>query len=89
MIQARIIFSGTVQGVGFRATARKYAVKFNLTGWVKNLSNGSVEILVEGSEAKIEQFCHSIEEFFKGYIRNKEIQFIPAREKFKSFQIAY
>jgi len=89
MVQAHIIFSGTVQGVGFRFTVQRYALSSDLKGWVKNLPNGSVEILVEGSKDKIERLCQDIEEYFKEYIRNKDIQFSPAQEKFENFQIAF
>ena len=44
------IVSGRVQGVGFRAWAQKKADEFNLSGWVRNLSDGSVEIMVSGKE---------------------------------------
>ena len=44
------IVSGRVQGVGFRAWAQKKADEFNLSGWVRNLSDGSVEIMVSGQE---------------------------------------
>jgi acylphosphatase len=89
MVRAHVIFSGTVQGVGFRFTVQRYALNLDLKGWVKNLPNGSVEILVEGQKEQIEKFCRNIEEYFQGYIRNRDIQFSPAREEFEDFRIAY
>lgn len=89
MIRARIIFSGTVQGVGFRFMVQRYALNLDLKGWVKNLPNGSVEILAEGPREKIEKLCRHVEEYFKGYIRNRDIQFSPALEVFEDFRIAY
>lgn len=89
MVQAHIIFSGTVQGIGFRFTVQRYALSFDLKGWVKNLSSGSVEVLVEGPKEKIEAFCRNIESSFDGYIRDKNIQFAPAQEHFKNFQITF
>jgi acylphosphatase len=56
-----IIISGHVQGVTFRYSAKVEADKLGLTGCAQNLPNESVQIDVEGSEAKIEQFlswCH-------------------------------
>jgi len=89
VVQAHIIFSGTVQGVGFRYTVQRYALSLELTGWVKNRSNGFVEILVEGPKEKIEKLCQNIEEYFGEYIENKDIQYTKARGKIEKFQITY
>lgn len=89
MVRAHVMFSGTVQGVGFRFTVQRQALSLDLKGWVKNLPNGSVELLVEGPKEKIEKLCQNIEEYFDGYIRNKDIQFTPAQEKFENFQIVF
>ena len=89
MVQAHIIFSGMVQGVGFRFTAQRYALGFGLKGWVKNLPNGSVEILIEGPKQRIEEFCRNIEDDFQEYIDNKDIQYVPAEKRFEDFRITY
>ena len=89
MVRAYIIFSGTVQGVGFRFTVQRYALNLGLKGWVKNLPNGSVEILIEGSRQRIEELCRNIEDDFEGYIQNRDIQFVPVEEKFENFRITY
>lgn len=78
MIRAHIFYSGRVQGVGFRFTVQRTAVDLDLRGWVKNLSDGRVEILAEGDREKIGQFCERIEKHFQGYIRHKSIDFAPA-----------
>ena len=49
-MNARLIITGNVQGVGFRAFVRNRAIKNNITGWVKNLDDGSVEALLSGSQ---------------------------------------
>jgi acylphosphatase len=62
MKQVRIIVSGRVQGVYFRASARDYARQLGLKGWVRNCSDGSVEALAEGQQTQLQQFitwCHS------------------------------
>ncbi len=56
MIRRRIFFSGRVQGVGFRITAKQTAEQFEITGWVRNLSDGRVELLAEGSQSEVEAF---------------------------------
>lgn len=89
MVRAHIIFSGTVQGVGFRFTVQNYALNLGLKGWVKNLPNGSVEVMVEGSKRRIEELCQNIEDDFQGYIQDRDIQFVPAEESFGNFRITY
>lgn len=51
--QIHVIISGRVQGVFFRHYTQKYAIQNNLTGWVKNRSDGSVEAVFEGNECDI------------------------------------
>lgn len=89
MIRAHIIYSGRVQGVGFRYTVQRYANDLDLLGWVKNLPNGSVEAMIEGSKENIELLCRKIEGHFDGYIQDKNIQFTPAKCDCKDFQIAF
>lgn len=48
-----IIIEGTVQGVGFRQFVKYKAKKLNITGWVKNLPDGRVEALIEGSPENV------------------------------------
>ena len=68
MVRVHIIFSGTVQGVGFRFTVQKYALVLGLKGWVKNLSNGSVEVLLEGPKQRLQELCQNVEDDLKGHI---------------------
>ena len=89
MVQAHIIFSGTVQGVGFRFTVQRHAQRLGLKGWVKNLPDGTVEILVEGLNETIDEFCQNIEDDFEGYIQDRDIHTKPAESKFAHFQIKY
>ncbi|MEM4295942.1 MAG: acylphosphatase [Candidatus Anstonellales archaeon] len=46
----KVIFKGNVQGVGFRYTAKYYAMKINANGYVKNLNDGSVELITDKEE---------------------------------------
>ena len=55
-IREHIIFSGRVQGVGFRYTACSLARPMGLTGWVRNLWDGTVEMEVQGERSQIESF---------------------------------
>ena len=53
--QLHLMVRGRVQGVFFRASAQREARRLGLTGWVKNKSDGSVEILAEGEETSIRE----------------------------------
>ncbi|WP_270182664.1 acylphosphatase [Alkalihalobacillus sp. CinArs1] len=61
MKRYHLIVSGQVQGVGFRAFTQQKAAKYNLSGYVKNNTDGSVEIEAQGDETQIKQFISSIE----------------------------
>ena len=89
MTQAHIIYSGIVQGVGFRFAVQKYALSLNLTGWVKNCSNGSVEIYVNGPKTDIEKLSQKIEQHFGDNINDKSIQYGSPLNEFNNFQITY
>jgi len=53
----RVLVSGRVQGVGFRYSASRHARMLGLTGWVRNLDDGRVELLAEGSEDALERLA--------------------------------
>ncbi len=60
-LRAHVIVHGFVQGVWFRASTRDEAVRIGVTGWVRNLSDGSVEAVFEGEKKKVEEivgWCH-------------------------------
>jgi acylphosphatase len=60
-IRARLVISGRVQGVYFRASARDVAQTQRLSGWVRNCYDGDVEAIVEGEEDAVQAFiawCH-------------------------------
>lgn len=52
-IRVRLVVRGRVQGVGFRYTAREAAFECGVAGWVRNLPDGSVEIVAQGTPAAI------------------------------------
>ena len=59
-MRLRIFVEGLVQGVGFRAYTKRVADSYGLNGWVKNLPNGKVEILVEGNDELLGYFIKDI-----------------------------
>jgi acylphosphatase len=61
MKKLRAIVSGRVQGVGFRYFVQKAAGDLDLTGWARNLPDGSVEVEAEGEDDKLEQFRRKLQ----------------------------
>jgi acylphosphatase len=55
-MRRRFVFSGRVQGVGFRATAREIGSRYSVTGWVRNDPDGAVTLEAQGEAAEIERF---------------------------------
>lgn len=55
-VRRRLLISGKVQGVGFRAAAAAEAYRLGLTGWVRNLRDGRVECAVQGPEETVARF---------------------------------
>lgn len=67
-VTRRLVYRGTVQGVGFRMTARRVAGRFPVTGIVRNLADGTVELVARGSSVEIERFLGALAETMAGYI---------------------
>jgi acylphosphatase len=89
MVHKNIVIQGWVQGVGFRYAARKTAFQYGITGFVRNLPDGSVYIEAEGPEAAVEEFitwCHTGPA--RSQIRSVTIEGGSLRE-FKDFIITY
>lgn len=89
MTAKHIIFSGTVQGVGFRFTALRTANRYKLTGFVRNLPDGSVEMIAQGETGDIGHCIKDIKQHFGSYISEAKILDIPVNPKYKDFQISY
>ena len=62
MISRRVIFEGRVQGVGFRYAAKQLARGFDVTGWVENLPDGTVELQLQGQRDEVDAFLHELSE---------------------------
>ena len=68
-----ILYSGNVQGVGFRYTACRVARDFDVTGYVQNLPDGRVECIVEGEPKEISHFIESLTDRMDDYIHEASI----------------
>src|SRR5260370_36824270 len=84
----RAVYSGRVQGVGFRYAAQELAADFDLNRYVRNLPKGTVEVLAEGPAGDVEKFFTSIRPRIAGYINDKCIQAAPPPGNTR-FQIRY
>ncbi|MBN1941865.1 MAG: acylphosphatase [Phycisphaerae bacterium] len=89
MIQKRFHFTGDVQGVGFRYTACRIAGGFDITGYVKNVSDGSVECVAEGTAEEIDSFIERLQQTMSGYIRQTTQEQSPATGRWNSFGVGY
>jgi acylphosphatase len=89
MIARHIIFSGRVQGVGFRFTAHRIAGRHQLTGYVRNLSDGTVEMFAQGKAEDIDDCIKDIEESLPGHVRDMEIEKVPSNPKYTAFTITF
>ena len=84
----QVFFSGMVQGVGFRFTADRLARRFPVTGFVRNLADGRVEVVAEGDEAVLVEFLTAIRESsMKDFIRDLDARWSVAQREFRRFQI--
>lgn len=86
-IRRRVLFHGRVQGVGFRYTTASIARRHPVVGFVRNLPDGSVELVAEAEATVLDQFLADIGSEFAGYIRQQEIQETASDEMFVRFEI--
>ena len=84
---AHVFYTGRVQGVGFRATATWIARTHPVTGWVKNLEDGRVELHAEGTRFAVETFLNTIGLRFAGKIKNEAVDWMPATGAYTSFDV--
>lgn len=90
MKKIHVIVKGKVQGVFFRAYTKSIAIELKLHGHVKNLDNGSVEIIAEGDEKNLLKF---IEYCKKGpessNVKNISVEYLNPVKEYSDFQIRY
>jgi acylphosphatase len=86
--QLSAIVKGNVQGVGFRATTKLIADKLKLTGFVRNLSSGDVEICAQGEREALEQLLTELKQAFPPhYIDQILFDFKPITVPYPDFKI--
>jgi acylphosphatase len=88
MQRVTVLYSGRVQGVGFRVTVRSLACGYDVTGTVRNFPDGRVELVAEGARSELEAFLAGIDESdLSGFIAKKHETWQPAQGKFRGFAI--
>ncbi len=84
-----VYYAGHVQGVGFRYTAHSIARGHKVTGYVCNLPDGRVELVVEGQRHETEAFLREVRERFFNFIRDERCDESPATGEFDTFAIQH
>ena len=86
--QMQVFYSGHVQGVGFRYSVRKVANGFEVAGLVRNLADGRVELIAEGTQEELNAFRQGIRESgLEHFIQKEEVSWCEAKNDFRGFEI--
>ena len=88
-MRRKINFTGRVQGVGFRWNTKEAVRDFRVTGYVKNLSDGTVELLLEGEKEDLSRAQKAVEEKMRGYWTSREWIDLPTDPHWEEFCIRY
>ena len=81
-------YSGHVQGVGFRYTAKTVATGFEIVGTVRNLPDGRVELVVEGTRPELEAYRSALRDAgLAGFIRDEHVEWTEVQNQFRNFEI--
>ena len=84
----QVFYSGRVQGVGFRYSVRTVASGYDVVGTVRNLADGRVELVGEGTESELQSFRQGIRESgLEHFIQNEEVLWGEAENEFRGFEI--
>ena len=83
-----VYYQGRVQGVGFRWAVREVATGFDVTGWVRNLSDGRVELVAEGDRPELEAFQEAVPKAgLRRFIRLETENWSNGTGEFRGFEI--
>ncbi len=86
-VRLTVVFSGNVQGVGFRYTAQGIAERHPVTGYVRNLPDGRVELVAEGGRSDVCAFVDAVEQSMGRHIRDSQKVESPGTGEFNRFSI--
>lgn len=88
-LAVRVCYGGRVQGVGFRATAVDIAGRYPVTGWVRNLPDGRVELLAEGAEADVRAFLAAVRAHWGRSIRDEQAEPCEPTGRYRRFDVTW
>ncbi len=89
MIARHLFYEGRVQGVGFRYTVRHLATGFDVSGWIRNLPDGRVEMLAVGFPDEVTEFLEAIRSSeLAGFIWNETVENVPVPPGIHGFEIS-
>ncbi len=88
-LRRTVYFSGTVQGVGFRYTTHRVAARYDVTGFVRNLPDGRVELVAEGPAAEVRGLLDAIRAEMGHYIGDTQERTSTASGRFGQFEIRF
>jgi len=90
MKRYHLIISGRVQGVFYRDFVRREANKLDIVGYVKNLSEGNVEIVAEGTEESLKKFISNCKKGpLMAFVKNIDIKEETAKNEFEDFDVKH
>jgi acylphosphatase len=84
-----VFYSGRVQGVGFRYTTRGIAERYAVSGFVRNLVDGRVELVAEGAPAELDRFLGEVNNELGRYIGHAASTTDPSTGEFAGFTIRH
>jgi acylphosphatase len=82
-------YRGMVQGVGFRYTTRRIAAGFRVSGFVQNLADGRVRVVVEGASDELDRFLAAVAERLGHYVDEVTTSVEAAQNAFRGFDIRF
>ena len=89
MLRQTCYFSGRVQGVGFRYTVQNLALQYNVRGYVRNMADGRVELVMEGPEPEMDHLLDNLKSRMSGFIKKIVVDHAPATGEFQDFYIRH
>ncbi len=88
--RVNIIVRGSVQGVFYRARTKEKALELDLTGWVRNRIDGTVEIVAEGKREDLDRLVEWSRHGPKhAHVTNQEVNWQPFADEFRDFTVKY